>query len=157
MTDGIKLEFKISGVPQLLRRMRSLPEKLQKRALKKAVRAGAVKIRDEARRLASNFDDPATLESIEANIDVQFASRMSRSGQVVAYRVGVRGGAKEGAHEGGGPAGGDTWYWRLLEFGTSKMRAQPFLRPAAESQAEAAAEKVATVLAKELDRLVKEP
>jgi HK97 gp10 family phage protein len=28
----------------------------------------------------------------------------------------------------------DAWYWRFLEFGTRKMRAQPFLRPALEAK-----------------------
>jgi HK97 gp10 family phage protein len=28
----------------------------------------------------------------------------------------------------------DAWYWRFLEFGTRKMAARPFLRPALESR-----------------------
>lgn len=28
----------------------------------------------------------------------------------------------------------DAWYWRFLEFGTRKMQARPFLRPALEAK-----------------------
>ena len=28
----------------------------------------------------------------------------------------------------------DAWYWRFVEFGTRKMAARPFLRPALESR-----------------------
>jgi HK97 gp10 family phage protein len=42
----------------------------------------------------------------------------------VVVQVGVRGGAR--------PRKGteDTGHWRMLEFGTSQMPAQPFMRPA---------------------------
>lgn len=42
---------------------------------------------------------------------------------------------------------GDTFYWRYLEFGTSKMAARPFLRPAFEAQKNAAIEVFKTTLA----------
>jgi len=42
---------------------------------------------------------------------------------------------------------GDVYYWRFVEFGTAKMAARPFLRPAFEAQKQNALEVFQTVLA----------
>ena len=42
---------------------------------------------------------------------------------------------------------GDAFYWRFLEFGTAKMAARPFLRPAFEAQKAAAIDAFAKSLA----------
>ncbi|HDS3786161.1 TPA: hypothetical protein QCJ34_003499 [Enterobacter ludwigii] len=65
----------------------------------------------------------------------------------LTFRVGVMGGARQYAQTkanirkgraGGtyktagdkGNPGGDTWYWRMLEFGTEHAAARPIIRPA---------------------------
>lgn len=107
--------------------------------MRRSLRKGANVIRDAARNNAKRFDDPDTTDRIWKNITTQSGgSRLERKLGGPAMRIGVMGGAKSkkggGTYQVGGSKenpGGDTWYWRLLEFGTSKMRAQPFLRPAA--------------------------
>ena len=69
--------------------------------------------------------------SIRDNITLQFASRLFQRDGVIMYRVGVatnRGriptpNADEGAR-------GNTPHWHLVEFGTERAQAQPFMRPA---------------------------
>lgn len=47
---------------------------------------------------------------------------------------------------------GDLFYFRFIEFGTVKMAAKPFLRPAFDSQKGAAVEKMAEILRKRIER-----
>lgn len=78
-------------------------------------------VRDAARAKARTFDDPDTPKNISKEIVTNYSAKQSKGDQVVV-RVGVRGGAK--------PTKDNVGYWRLLEFGTSEMAAQPFMRPA---------------------------
>lgn len=170
MADGI--EFKITGLDQAIDRMSTLPSKLQKRGLRAALRKGGNVIRDAARANARGLDDPETANSIARNITLQAMSarRARAAGGDLGVRVGVMGGARKYGNTkanrrqgrvgksyatGGskGNPGGDTWYWRLLEFGTSKMRAQPFMRPALSDNIDAATNAVADELSKQLDKL----
>jgi HK97 gp10 family phage protein len=47
------------------------------------------------------------------------------------------------------------FYWRFLEFGTSKMRARPFMRPALQENVGRATDVAVGELNKALDRLAK--
>lgn len=47
-----------------------------------------------------------------------------------------------------------TPHWRLLEFGTEKMRAEPFMRPAAEFSAEDATRTFVDEYGKAIDRAI---
>lgn len=150
----------IHGVDEINRKLRQLSKRAGKNAMRRALRKGANVIRDAARRNARGLDDPDTGEQIYKNIVTQGGgSRMEKRLGGPVMRVGVLGGAK--AKKGGGTfatggdkanPGGDTWYWRLLEFGTSKMRAQPILRPAAAEKAGAATEAIVQAMSKELDK-----
>jgi len=130
-------EFK--NAAELERTLRQLPAKLQKRAVKSALRKGATVIKKAAQKNAKRFDDPKTPAKIWKEITVR-AGRKRRNGDIV-MRVGVKGGAKRykntkenrrkgrvgGSYEGPG----NVYYWRFLEFGTSKIDpARPFMRPA---------------------------
>jgi HK97 gp10 family phage protein len=50
--------------------------------------------------------------------------------------------------------GGDTWYWRLVEFGASTVAAHPFMRPALANNVERVTDTIATELSNELDKLI---
>ncbi len=105
--DIVKMH--IDGLQQLDRQLHSLPGKIAGRALATAVRAGARLVRDAARDRA-----PIVTGSMSANI----VARTERTGSdtektaIVAVR--------------NRPA----YYWRFVEFGSRKMAARPFLRPA---------------------------
>ncbi|MNN92971.1 hypothetical protein D3C81_2113340 [compost metagenome] len=51
--------------------------------------------------------------------------------------------------------GGDTWYWRMLEFGTSRMAARPFLRPVADQAGQKAVDTFARHFNQALDRALR--
>lgn len=157
-----------SGVDQALAKMRTLPDKLQKKGLKKAVRAGTLPWVKAAKRNARQLDDPQTPLRIADNIITQFSGPLSRKSKGIAYRVGVAGGAfnkylntKANRRKGQvgktrEDAGGSTWYWRFLELGTSRQRARPFLRPAQANNLDAATNAVVTALNPAIDKIIKE-
>lgn len=150
---------KVTGTEQAIKRLKALTGAQGKRAARRALRRGANVMRDAARVNAARVDDPMTRENIAKNIMVQAGgSRRERRVDGVMMRVGVRGGARnmekygEFRGEGKGNPGGDTWYWRLLEFGTEKMAAQPILRPAMTSSAQAATDAFAGAFGAEIDK-----
>ena len=114
----------IKGLGPVLKRL----EALQGKEIVRAVRAGLTKSaripRDAARRKAQAFDDPKSPSNIAKNIISRYDGRASRREGGVVVKVGVAGGAK--------PQKGnaDTGHWRMKEFGTSDMAADPFMRPA---------------------------
>ena len=145
----------IHGLDAIQAKLSKLPERLGRNAMRRSLRKGANIIRDAARSNARRYDDPSTPESIAKNIVSQNGGRkMERQLGGPVVRVGVLGGAKKKKGESGGKAnpGGDTWYWRLLEFGTSKMSAKPMLRPAAAEKAGAAMDAIVSAMSTELDK-----
>jgi HK97 gp10 family phage protein len=132
----VEVTTSISGTELVVSRLRQLPEKLGRNAMRRALRKGANVIRDQARANAKTLDDNLTREAIWKNITTQGGGRRRerREGGPI-MRVGVMGGARS---RGGDPSapGGDTFYWRYLEFGTSEMAAKPFLRNALASSVE---------------------
>lgn len=126
MIDGV--DFQIDGLAALRDKLRRLQGTGARRVLTRASRAGMQETRKKARANAKRLDNPKTAENIAKNIAIKVNSKRFNSAGVILARVGVTGGAQQG--KGGGGSGGDTYYWRFLEFGTSKMPAQPFLRPA---------------------------
>lgn len=103
------LRLHIDGLQQLDRQLHSLPDKVAGRALAAAVRAGARVVRDAARERA-----PVQTGTLQANIVIR--NERSGSDAEKTALVAVR----------NHPA----YYWRFVEFGTRKMAAHPFLRPA---------------------------
>lgn len=125
----------ITGTEQIVRNLKLLPERIGRNAMRRALRKGANVIRDQARINARQLDDNLTREAIYKNIVTQGMGRKrERQAGGVGMRVGVLGGARKGRGGNSNP-GGDTWYWRLVHFGTSKMAASPFLTQAMASQA----------------------
>jgi HK97 gp10 family phage protein len=142
----------ITGTEQIVRNLKLLPERIGRNAMRRALRKGANMIRDQARINARQMDDNLTREAIYKNIVTQGMGRKrERQAGGVGMRVGVLGGARKGRGGDSNP-GGDTWYFRLVEFGTSKMAARPFLRPAMSSQAGKAFSTTIETMKKETDK-----
>lgn len=153
------VEVKILGLDEIERNMRLLPEKLGRNAMRRALRKGANVIRDAARVNARGIDDPTTGEQIAKNVVVKGGSRRrEKQDGGPSMRVGILGGArqmsKHGEFKGAGKGnpGGDTWYWRLVEFGTSRTAARPFMRPAMTSGADKAFSVTAAAMQAETDK-----
>lgn len=164
MADSITA--KLQGLDPVLKRMRTLAPNLQKKGLAAAVRKGAFVFRDAAKQNATRIDDPETSRQIVKNIATQSSARQGRREGGVVYRTGVLGGARnEGNRATGGGSegtagrasqnpGGDTWYWRMVELGTSMVAARPFLLPAMVNNLDRATSVVVAELNRQIDKLV---
>lgn len=141
-------DFKIEGLEPVLAKMRGLSPKLHKKGLRSAGTKAMRIVRDAARRGAARFDDPETASNIAKNIVTRYDAKASRREGGSVTKVGVMGGAR--------PAKGtqDTGHWRLLEFGSSQMPAQPFMREALSSNIQEVTNSVVTNLSIEIDKII---
>lgn len=149
------VEVKVEGLAAIDRKLRLLPERIGRNAMRRALRKGANVIRDAARGNAAKIDDPETRENIAKNIAVQSGgSRREKAAGGPMMRVGVMGGASSNrfSKDATGNPGGDTRHWRQLEFGNSRMPAQPIVRPAMVNSAEKAFSATADAMEKEVDK-----
>ncbi len=110
MSDTINT--KVEGLKELADKLRAMGPDMSRKVLPAAVGSAARLVRDEARRRNPDLSG-LTEKSIYAK-----KIREKSGAHQATYFVGVRGG-KRGA-----------WYWRFVEFGTSRAPAYPFLRPA---------------------------
>lgn len=160
------LETQMIGLEPILKKLRELSPKLQKQALNGAMRKGMAIVRKAAVTKAQGFDDPATAQQISKEIVVRSNAKKARrmGAGTFLVQVGVKGGAKSyvdnrknrsagrvgQSYEGGG----NVYHWRFLEFGTSKMRAQPFMRPALADNTQAVVNTVTAELDKAIDKIM---
>lgn len=156
-------EVKIEGLSGLLQALKALPPEIASKGggpARVALAKAAKLIRDDARARAP-VDTGATRDNIVMKRD----SRPDRFGVNERYTVGVRGGASKYANNRRnrrkGRAGqvretaGNTYYWRFKEFGTAKMAAEPFIRPAFDANAERALQLIGSELEKAIARAAK--
>lgn len=157
MADGVQV--KIEGLDQIIAALRSLPDKLRKRALRNALAAGARIVRDAARADAPVLKKPSRYRkagTVRNAIVVRTSKRDKANGDVgVFVNVKPAKGAKykttttkvlgikfKGkklirASQRGAKSDSDPFYWRWIEFGTKKMSPRPFLREGAQHLPEA--------------------
>ncbi|WP_110641012.1 HK97-gp10 family putative phage morphogenesis protein [Salinicola sp. CPA57] len=170
MADSIT--FRIEGVEALNAKLKGVSDDVRLKGGRFALRKAANLVRDQAKANAARVDDPTTNESIAKNIAVRWDGKHFKRTGDLKFRVGVLGGAmaygdtrlnrrksrvgKEYGTDGSsGNPGGDTWYWRFLEFGTSRQRAQPFMRTALASSIDAATAEFVNQYGKAVDRAIK--
>lgn len=137
----------IQGLDGVMRRLKALGPKMGTKALRTAGTKAMRIVRDAARNRARGFDDPKTGSNIAKAIVTRYDAKGSRREGGAVIKVGVVGGAR--------PRKGtdDPGHWRLKEFGTSKMPADPFMRPAIEQNVDRVIAAVATELNIQLDKL----
>lgn len=144
-------EVKLERVDQLRPKMKKLDAALQDKLVRQALSAGGRRIRDRARSIVSAHDDPTTGRQIAKNIVVRYRSKRSRNTGDVVVSVGVQ--YPKGRMPKGNPDDGvNTPHWHLLELGTEKMQAFPFLVPAAMQEASTLPQVIVDDLSKRLDR-----
>lgn len=120
-----------------------------------SVYAGAKVIRDEARArapkaaqsLGPKQPPPGTLKR---SVIMKHVRELSGGGRQTFYVL-VRHGKKYRNQGKRGNLSQDAWYWRFLEFGTRKMSARPFLRPALESRRREAVNAIKDRLAQRIE------
>lgn len=133
----MRVDFKIEGAKEMERVLRELGPDVANRVGRQALRAGAKVIIDEAKRLVP-VDSGALRDSIAVREDRKLKASV---GHEIGVNIGFLKPASRRAH--------------LIEFGTSKSPAKPFMRPAMDSQAPAALDQMGKVLARGIDREAK--
>ena len=146
-------DVKLERVDALRPKMQKLNAAMNQKLVRQALSAGGRKIRDRAKAIVSKHDDPKTGRQIAKNIVVRYRSKMSRQTGDVVVSVGVA--YPKGRIPKGNPDDGvQTPHWHLLEMGTEKMKAQPFLVPAAIQESASLPQVIVDDLSKRLDQEV---
>ena len=146
-------QFELKGMEKAIDRIKALPNDMRKKVVMGALRKSATLVVKAAKANAMRHDDPATGRKIASNIQARFGSKTYKATGDVMYRIGVAN--PKGAIPKGNPDEGDkgpTPHWHLLELGTEKMKAKPFLVPAAMQEASALPQIIVDDLSKRLDK-----
>lgn len=144
----MKTDLSITGMPELLRRLRSMPEAIQTKVARGAVATAAAVIKNEAILRApyysgpvgKNHPPPGTLRNAIYQMRITAESTPTLETWLVSARKGNKAAEK----------GMDAYYASWVEYGTVKMSARPFMRPAFESKKEAAVEAMRGYIAEKL-------
>ena len=134
----------VRGLRELQDALKKLPKKLERRVLNSALSAGARIMVKDAKNRAPVLKDllnpnrrPGTLKKnirarpikpYEHTASVIVGVRKLSSKAITAFKK------SQSGKKGGSQNPNDPFYWRFVEFGTSKMQARPFLRPAFEAK-----------------------
>ncbi|MQM29598.1 MAG: hypothetical protein CRU78_03230 [Candidatus Accumulibacter phosphatis] len=129
------ITVQLQGVEELKRILARVPDKLRRKGLLKALRVSARLVRDDARLAAPVRQTrkinhrPGTVKRAISIRTSKFARRAGDVGVFVSVRP-LRGARQKRLGAAGANNPNDPYYWRFLEFGTRKLTARPFLRPA---------------------------
>ena len=146
------LNVKVTGLKELKHAMDSLDRKVRKNISVKAMRKGGAIIRDKARANAPVLEhsvphrnrgtlrkaiSASTKIAKNGSVNTRIFVRKLKISKITAFK-------EHGKGSSSNP--NDPYYWRFVEFGTSKMSGRPFLRPAFEQSKEQAAQTIITTL-----------
>jgi HK97 gp10 family phage protein len=135
MADSVRV--RLEGVDQLRAALKDAAQTIRTRAVRGALRKAALVIRNAAKarapvlQVATPRRKAGTVRNRISVRPSKFARQAGNEGVFVGVKplrgkVDLRRFGKAGANN-----PNDPFYWRFLEFGTRKMRARPFLGPAA--------------------------
>ncbi|WP_345956579.1 HK97 gp10 family phage protein [Pseudomonas fulva] len=152
MADGV--DFSITGLDGLLGKLESVSYDVRRKGGRAALRKAAQIVMQKAKEGAERIDDKATGRSIADNIAVRWNGRLFKRTGDLGFRIGVLHGAvlKDG---GDLSPNSPTPHWRLIEFGTEKMAAAPFMRPALANSINEVTNAFVTEYEKAIDRAIK--
>lgn len=122
INDKILLNFR-----EVSRALQELPRGVVKNVVRRSVYAGATKIRDVAKSKV-----PVDTGALRASV-VAIRNKIDRSGEITSSVGVARKKFVRGRRGGKSPRR----YAHLVEFGTAKVAASPFLRPAMDTQLDA--------------------
>ncbi|MBL4730279.1 MAG: HK97 gp10 family phage protein [Sulfurimonas sp.] len=139
------VDVKVSGVEDLLRKLKSFPIKFQKNVITGAIRAGAAAITKEARRNVPR-DDGYLKKSLKT------IKRKTKDKSIIKFSVVPHTRTIHKVQDANGEKRYN--YGGHIEFGSSKAAAHPYLRPAFESKGSEAIEIAKKYMKKRIDREV---
>ncbi|AVJ20040.1 hypothetical protein CLM71_08760 [Serratia sp. MYb239] len=146
-----RINYRLTGIDEFLGKLDSVSYDLKRKGGRAALRKAANVIVNKAKDNAARVDDPETGRRIADNIALRWNGREFKRTGNLAFRIGVLHGAVLKNHP-DKARNAPTPHWRLLEFGTENMRAQPIMRPAAEEGAVPAINTFAVEYEKSIDR-----
>ena len=150
------IQFNLEGLDSLLGKLEAVQYDVKRKGGRSALRKAAKLVAEKVKAAAARIDDAATRENISKNITIRWSNKTFKRTGDLGFRVGILGGARvpakrvrkrgtatldelgEFAGAGSKNPGGDTFHWRFIEFGTQKVAAQPFMRPALASSVDEA-------------------
>lgn len=142
----------IKGLKELSKALKAFPQNVQNNILNSAVRAGAVTIQKEARKNVS-------IRTGLTKASIIIKKRRPKSKTRIKFSIGIRR-IKDGRewyeknlnskYFKDKPK--DAYYAHMIEFGTSKAEASPFMRPALESKADEVINEVRKKMQQRLDK-----
>jgi HK97 gp10 family phage protein len=142
----------IKGLKELSKALKAFPQNVQNNILNSAVRAGAVTIQKEAKK-----NVPVKSGLTKASIIIK--KRRPKSKNITKFSLGIRR-IKDGRewyeknlnskYFKDKPK--DAYYAHMIEFGTSKSEASPFMRPALESRADEVINEVRKKMQQRIDK-----
>lgn len=154
--------FQLEGLGDVLKKINALAKNVQKKHVKKALRAAAKPVHKAAKDNAQKVNSSKTTDEIAKNIVVRAGKSSDKN--AFRIRVGVKGGGefwrqnkmvqRKGKPREDNPhytfLDNDTRHFWLVEFGTAKTKAKPFLRPALEDNVQSATEAFADQIKKDI-------
>lgn len=155
MTDAI--EFSLTGLDSLLGKLDSVTQDIKYKGGRAALRKAANIVVQKAKEGAQQVDNTETGRSIADNIALRWNGRLFKRTGDLGFRIGVLHGAvlpKKGERA-STATNAPTPHWRLLEFGTAKMPAAPFMRKALENHISEVTSEFLTQYEKAIDRAIK--
>lgn len=150
------VKWDLHGFDRVIAKMRGLTPALRGKAGRSALGSAARVVTNAAKDNALRVDDPETGRKIADNVTQRFRSKYFKATGDLMVSVGVA--TNKGPIPKGNPdegSKGNTPHWHLVELGTERMRAQPFLRPALENNISKVEQVFADKLEKQIDKLVK--
>lgn len=142
-----KETFTISGVTEIKRAFDELGRKLGRKVITQEVRRGVKVLADDVRSRAPVYAGPrADVPKGAVKKDIRVRARAKRKRGVIAIDVVTGKGTTKKAGAYWGP---------MVEYGTRKMRAQPFIRPAFDANKERIARMVQAGIRAGIEREVK--
>ena len=153
------LSVRLDGVEDLKAALIDASRQIRTRAVRNALREAGKVIQTAARAAAPVLKVPTSrrnVGTVKKNILVRaskFARQAGDEGVYINVR-GIRGKARvKKLGRGGARNPNDPYYWQFLEFGTRKMAARPFLRPAATSKGPEAIRKFMDSVVPQIEKL----
>lgn len=137
-------DLTFSGFKELAEAMQALPQRVATNALRRSVAAGARVIRDEAKMRAP-------VDTGEMRRDIKIKRERVAAGLSARYSVFVLSGKASRIAGKARNVDKNSFYWRFIEFGTAKMSAKPFMRPAFEAKKTEAVQKIADSLGEAIE------
>lgn len=149
-------KWDLRGFDRVIKKMHGLSVGVKGKAGRSALGSAARVVTKAAKSNAIRVDDAETGRRISDNVTQRFRSAHQRRTGDLMVSVGVA--TEKGRIPKGNPdtgPKGNTPHWHLVEMGTEKMQAQPFLRPALENNVGAVESEFAVKLERQIDKLVK--